>query len=317
MLRATFSSLLLITSLSIGCNNHCDSDSNGSDEKPKGISVLCTTGMIADLVQNIGGEFVQVDTLMGPGVDPHRYIPTARDLDRLQSAKAIFYNGLHLEGKMADIFGTLAKTQKTLAIGEAIAWKPGELRTIEEGTHIPDPHIWFDVQLWAKTIDPVQKLLSELDPAHQADFERNAGKYRQELVALDAEIRKQLEAVPKERRLLATCHDAFGYFGRAYGFEVHGLQGVSTASDSSSAEVRELARLLSNRRIPTIFGETSVPDKGIRAVQSAVKKDANFEIKLSEKLLYSDALGEVGSDAETYIKMVRMNVSTIVGALAQ
>jgi manganese/zinc/iron transport system substrate-binding protein len=279
------------------------------------VEVLATTGMIADAVRAVGGERVQIDTLMGPGVDPHLYLASPRDAARIQQAHLVLYNGLHLEGKMTDIFADRAQHDWTVPVAEAIP--ASELRTPEvgfEGNH--DPHVWFDVRLWMKVVEKVRDTLAEVDPLHADIYQKNAAAYLTQLDALDKEVREKLATVPSERRVLITAHDAFGYFGRAYGLEVKGLQGVSTAGDTSTRDVQDLADLIGTRKIKAVFTETSVPDKGMQTVMQTVRsKFKGFEVRLAEDKLYSDALGTPGSDAETYVGMVRHNVDAIVKAL--
>jgi manganese/zinc/iron transport system substrate-binding protein len=225
----------------------------------------------------------------------------------------VLYNGLHLEGKMTDVFADRAKTQWTVAVAEGLP----DLRQAEEGfegTH--DPHVWFDVRLWMKVVEKVRDTLVEIDPLHADVYRTNAAKYLGQLAALDSDVREKIARIPTERRVLITAHDAFGYFGRAYGFEVKGLQGVSTAGDTSGRDVQDLADLIGTRKIKAVFTETSVPDKGLKAVMEAVRsKHKGFEVRLAEDKLYSDALGTAGSGGETYIGMVRHNVDAIVRAL--
>jgi manganese/zinc/iron transport system substrate-binding protein len=198
----------------------------------------------------------------------------------------------------------------------AVAAGLPDLRPAEEGFDAPDPHVWFDVRLWMKVVERVRDALADLDPAHADQYRANAAGYLQELDALDKEVRETLARVPGERRVLITAHDAFGYFGRAYGFEVRGLQGVSTAGDTSSRDVQELADLIGTRKVRAVFAETSVPDKGMQAVMQAVRsKYKGFEVRLAADKLYSDALGAPGSGGETYAGMVRHNVNAIVKAL--
>ena len=224
----------------------------------------------------------------------------------------ILYNGLHLEGKMGEIFEEMSHRVRTVAVSEKI--DRGELRKGDDELEF-DPHIWFDVQLWSKTVDRVRDALIELDPAHEKDFRANALAYHEKLTQLDAEIRKVIDTLPSEKRVLITAHDAFGYFGRAYGFEVHGLQGVSTASGISTVDVSQLVTLIGKRKIPTIFAETSVPDRSLQSVCEGVKSEWKFEVRLAQTKLFSDALGEPGTSTGTYIGMVRQNVETIVAAL--
>jgi manganese/zinc/iron transport system substrate-binding protein len=292
----------------------------GCQSEPEGsrLRVVATTGMIADAVTRVGGDRVAVTCLMGPGVDPHRYTPTPGDLAALARAKVVVYNGLHLEGKMADV---LAQPRPGVtAVPVAAALDPAtDLRHGDgaDGSH--DPHVWFDVKLWMKCVAAVRDALEAADPAHAAEYRANADAYLTELAALDAEVRSKAEAIPKDRRVLVTSHDAFGYFAVAYGFEVRGLQGVSTAAETTTKDVTELAQFLGTRKIPAVFGETSVPPKGLQAVLDAVKAKYHFDVKLvgGDDALYSDALGEPGTPGDTYTGMVRHNIAVIASALGR
>ena len=311
--------LLTLTVLSAAGMVGCAGGGPPAFEKPP-VRVVCTTTIVADAVQRVGGDRVAGQTVMGRGIDPHRYQPTAGDSVKLESAHLVFFNGLHLEGKMADIFeqGAANNTLRAAAVTRAIP--VGELRQAEEdGPEARDPHVWFDVTLWAKTIDVVRDELSALDPAGADQYRRNADAYRKELAALDAEVRAAIQTIPETKRVLVTSHDAFGYFGRAYGLEVHGLQGVSTASDPSPRDVESLARLLGTRRIPAVFGETSVPPKGLQKVMDVVASTYQFDVTLigGDNALFSDALGEPGGPGGTYPGMVRHNVGVIVRALSK
>lgn len=275
------------------------------------IRVVATTGMVADVVTNVGGVRVQVTTLMGPGVDPHLFVPSEGDVTRLSSADMVFHNGLHLEARMGDVLKKMPGTVRSVAIAEAI--EPARLLAPDgfEGTY--DPHVWFDVALWMTAADRVRDALAERDPAHAETYRSNAGAYRTQLTELDGYVRKQAEAVPASRRVLVTAHDAFGYFGRAYGFEVKGLQGVSTATEAGAADVQELATLIAERKIPAMFVESSVPARAIEAVQEAVRA-RGWEVAIGGEL-FSDALGAQGTPGGTYVGMVRHNIDTIVTAL--
>lgn len=281
------------------------------------VRVLATTTLVADLAARVGGARTKVDTLMGPGVDPHRYQPTASDLHRLREAHLVLFNGLHLEGKMADLFAKSAG--RVRAVGVADALDRAQLRSadIDGGEH--DPHVWFDVKLWAKCVPVVRDALVALDPEGQATYEANAAAYLDELAALDAEVRAEVARVPAARRKLVTSHDAFGYFGRAYGFEVKGLQGVSTASETGIRDRDELARYLGSNRVPAVFTETSVPDEGLKAVLETCRRDYKHDVKLigGDDALYSDALGATGAPTGTYPGMVRHNVKVLVAALRE
>jgi manganese/zinc/iron transport system substrate-binding protein len=279
------------------------------------IRVVVTTTMIADMVQRVGGERVLVDTLMGPGVDPHRYQPTAGDRTKLENAHLVFYNGLHLEGKMADLFAKNSGRYRACAVTAGLA--PADLLPADTDGGEFDPHVWFDVRLWARCIPTVANALAELDPAGRSYYEANAAAYQKELDELDRVIRIELAEVPPAKRKLVTAHDAFRYFGAAYHYEVRGLQGVSTASETSTKDRIELARYLSEHQIPAVFTETSVPDEGLKAVLDTCQRDYGHTVKLigGDGALFSDSLGEPGTPAGTYTGMIRHNVKVIVSAL--
>ena len=285
-----------------------------ANRKPR---VVATTGMVADAARIVGGDRVEVEALMGPGVDPHGYIAEAGDIDKFQQADLVLFNGLDLEGKMEDVLDALAKRGKAVAVTDRLD-RGKDLRTAEagfEGTH--DPHVWFDVTLWSKVVERVADALADLDPNHAAGYRERLAAYLAELKALDAEVRSRIARLPREKRVLITAHDAFHYFGRAYGFDVKGLQGVSTASGTSTRDRQELVELIGTKKIRAIFAETSVNPKGLRGVQEDVKSRYDFDVKLADAKLYSDALGEPGSGAESYLGMVRHNVGAIVAALSE
>jgi manganese/zinc/iron transport system substrate-binding protein len=285
------------------------------DGKPP-VQVVCTTTIVADVAQRVGGDRVSVQTLMGAGVDPHKYLPLPSDRAKLEAAHLVFFNGLHLEGKMTDLFEKANGRIRGFAVTRDIP--PGDLRAAEPGTEIQhDPHVWFDVRLWMKTVGCVRDELTALDRAGAETYARNADAYLTELAALDSEIREKINRIPKEQRILVTSHDAFGYFGRAYGFDVRGLQGVSTASETNTPDRQKLAEFLGSKRVPAVFTETSVPPEGLQAVLETTRRDWKHEVKLvgGDDALFSDALGEPGTPGGTYAGMVRHNVDTIVKAL--
>lgn len=275
------------------------------------LGVVTTIGMIRDVVENVGGQHVRVVGLMGPGVDPHLYKASEGDVRRLFRAEAVFYGGLHLEARMGEVLEEMGGRTRVRAVTDAIPrdilMAPPEFK----GAH--DPHVWFDVRLWAMTVDVVARALAEADPAHAADFQANAQRYRAELAELDRYVRAQAQRVPAERRVLITAHDAFNYFGRAYGFQVRGLQGISTASEAGTADVQALAAFIATRRIPAVFVESSIPRRTIEAVQEAVRA-RGYDVRIGGSL-FSDAMGNPGTPEGTYIGMVRHNIDTIVGAL--
>jgi manganese/zinc/iron transport system substrate-binding protein len=284
------------------------------DLSARQIRVVATTGMIADAVREVGGERVEVTAMMGPGVDPHLYRATAGDVSRMRRADIIFYNGLHLEGRLGELFEQMERRGiPILAIARAVDAQALIVSADFPGNY--DPHIWFDVSLWQHTVSLVAEALSGMDPGHTDLYQANAERYTAELTELHEYVRDQARRVPEERRVLVTAHDAFGYFGRAYGFEVRGLQGISTAAEAGTADVQNLAAFIAERRIPAIFVETSVSPRHIEAVRAAVRA-RGFDVRIGGDL-YSDAMGSPGSGADNYIGMVRHNIDTIVSSLLE
>lgn len=275
------------------------------------LPVVATTGMIADIARNVGGEHVRVIGLMGPGIDPHLYKASEGDVRRLWRARIIFYNGLHLEARMAEVLEHMDARTPTVAVTDPI--DRARLLAPAQFQGAFDPHVWFDVAYWIAATEAVRLGLSEVDPANAPQYTANAAAYVAKLGALDEYVRRRAAEVPPERRVLVTAHDAFNYFGRAYGFEVRGLQGISTASEAGTADVQELADLIATRRIPAVFVESSIPQRTIEAVQAAVRS-RGFDVRIGGQL-FSDAMGTPGTPEGTYIGMVRHNIDTIVGAL--
>jgi manganese/zinc/iron transport system substrate-binding protein len=277
------------------------------------LRVVATIGMISDVAARIGGDEVYVQGLMGPGVDPHLYKARAGDVRRLTRAELVLYNGLHLEAAMGEVLAELGSRQRTVAVTEWI--DRAELMTLEGYPGSFDPHVWFDVQLWKQAARRIGHALSEADPANAGAYAARTEAYAAELDGLDAWVRERIESVPPARRVLITAHDAFGYFGRAYGLEVLALQGISTASEAGTGDVQRLAAEIERRRIPALFLETSIPPRTIRSVIAAVRA-RGFDVAAGGEL-FSDALGDAGTAEGTYIGMVRHNVETIVNALSQ
>lgn len=297
--------LLLILG-ACGGNNETASDTGEAT-----LNIVTTTGMITDIAQNIAGDHAQVDGLMGAGIDPHLYVASESDVTLLQEANIIFHNGLFLEAQMETIFEQLAERKTVVAVAGSI--DEGELLPWEAYEDAFDPHIWFDVTLWMRAAETVRDTLIEVDPDNATDYEANATAYLETLTALDGYVREQAERVPAEQRILVTAHDAFHYFGRAYGFDVRGLQGISTASEAGTADVQALADFIVEQQLPAIFVESSVPVRTIEALQAAVEAKG-FEVAIGGEL-FSDAMGNPGTPEGTYNGMVRHNVDTIVGAL--
>jgi manganese/zinc/iron transport system substrate-binding protein len=292
----------------------CES-SGGESDLPiaeRTINVVTTTGMIADAAINVGGERVQVQSLMGPGVDPHLYKASENDVQTLQGADIVFYNGLHLEAQMGEVLERMNDFGiRTVVVTDKI--DPSVLLAPPEFAGNYDPHVWFDVTLWMKAAEQIKEALIEADPTNQAVYEANAEAYLGELQELHEYVLRQAEGIPAEQRVLITAHDAFNYFGRAYGFEVRGLQGISTEAQAGTADVQALADFIVERQIPAVFVESSVPQRNVEAVQAAVQS-RGFDVKIGGSL-FSDAMGTAGTPEGTYVGMVRHNIDTIVAAL--
>lgn len=290
-----------------GCGKNDDASSGNAGK----LAVVATTGMIADAVKNIAGETVTVHGLMGPGVDPHLYKATKGDIDRLNNADIIFYNGLNLEAKMTEIFRQMESSKTTVPIGDVV---PDSLRRhpAQFQGH-PDPHIWFDVSLWESAVQQVSMTLIGRDSSKMDMYCKNATAYLDSLDALHHWVKQQIALIPEDQRILVTAHDAFGYFGRAYGIEVEGLQGISTVTEAGLYDVTHMIDLLVERKIKAVFVESSVPRKSIEAVVEGCRSRGH-EIVIGGEL-FSDAMGQAGTPEGTYLGMVRHNVNAIVKAL--
>jgi manganese/zinc/iron transport system substrate-binding protein len=276
------------------------------------IRAVATVGMVADIVKNIGGDRVAVTTLMGPGVDPHLYKPSLGDVRALDQSDVIFFGGLHLEGRMVELFEKMnASGYRTIEVSAQI--DPALLRKPAEFEGSYDPHIWFDVTLWQRAADRVEAALIELDPASRELYASNADAYQARLDALHAYVEREAAKIPAQSRVLITAHDAFGYFGARYGFDVRGIQGSSTATEASASDVRELAQFIADRKIKAIFVESSVPAGTVQAVRAAVRA-RGWDVTVGGEL-FADAMGAAGTPEGTYEGMVRHNIDTIVGAL--
>ena len=296
----------------LGAAIGCGADDRDPAPTVTELRVVGTTTIVADLVRTIGGPDVVVESLMGPGIDPHLYKPSAGDVRKMASANAVFYNGLHLEGKMTEVFEQMSgRGVPTVAVAECVPEE--ELLGVQGYSGLYDPHVWFDVQLWTRAAACARDQLGTLDPAHAADYLERGNAYIDALQELHQWVITRIQQVPSEARVLVTAHDAFSYFGRAYGVEVRGLLGVSTAAEAGAADVQELAEFIAERRIPAVFVESSVPPRYVEALQQAVQA-RGFDVDIGGSL-YSDALGNPDSPEATYIGTVRSNVDTIVNAL--
>ncbi|MCA9230209.1 MAG: zinc ABC transporter substrate-binding protein [Planctomycetales bacterium] len=315
--------LLLSSAILAGCNN-ADNHSVSTDEAGSAsrgftghypIQIVCTIGQVAEMVAQIGGEHVHVDALMGPGVDPHLYRPISSDVSKLSKADAIFFNGLHLEGRMSDLFVQMARNKATFAVTEGLQSRSdSRLREPPEFEGMFDPHVWHDVKLWADCVADVAKMLSEFDPSHANDYQENANAYADQLNKLDQFCKDEIAKIPENRRVLVTAHDAFGYFGKAYGLDVFGLKGISTDSEKDIAHQETIQNMIIQRKIPAVFVESAIAPRTVEALVEPCR-DAGHDLKIGGEL-YADALGPAGTDESSYLGMIRHNVKTIVQALS-
>lgn len=298
-------SILALTFALVGCRQDEIVESDG-------INIVATTTMLTDLIETIGGEHVQVTGLMGPGIDPHGYQASASDVNAMYEAQIVAYNGMDLEGQMGQVFSELENIDKTVFALENIM-EADEMLDSEEETMAYDPHIWFSVPLWARASEYIADSLAEYDPEQANDYLENHTNYEKKLMELDAYIRSRVEEVPENSRYLVTAHDAFQYFGDEYGFEVVGLQGLNTQTEAGTRDVSNLASFIVENEIKAIFIETSVPTRTIESLQEAVQQ-RGWAVEIGGEL-HSDSLGDASQNAETYIKMYRQNIDTIVDAL--
>jgi len=276
------------------------------------LNIVTTTTMITDLVTNIGGDKVQVQGLMGSGVDPHLYKASEGDVSKLFDADIVFYNGLHLEGKLEEVFEKMEHQRRTTIAISTIIDK-STLISSENFASNFDPHIWFDINNWKQCAAFVAEQLIAIDPQNKVTYGANAAVFLEKLTALEIAIKKEITSLAKEKRILVTAHDAFNYFGKAYDFEVVGLQGLSTATEAGVQDVQKIAAYIMDHKVKAIFVESSVPKRTIEALQAAVRSKGH-EVHIGGTL-YSDALGHAGTVEGTYAGMFAYNVKTIVTAL--
>ena len=304
----------------------CDAASDVSDASAKlalapvdrgsgrPLRVVATTSQITDAVRRVGGDRVETHGLMGPGVDPHLYRASESDITRLESADAVFWNGLHLEAGMSGVLERLGdlgvySIRVTDDIDRDHLLAPPEF----QGAY--DPHIWFDLGLWTTVVASIRDALIAMDPDGVGVYQANAAAYIAQIEELDEYVKSRALEVEEHVRVIVTAHDAFNYFANRYGMAVRGLQGISTESEASTADVQELARFISELGIPAVFIESSVPDQGVQAVIEAVAARGHTVVIGGE--IFSDAMGQEGTEEGTYLGMIRHNIDTIVEALAK
>lgn len=302
--------LVLVVAMVISA---CTSDkgNNGKSQQGDKINVVTTIAQIAEPLSIIGGDKVEVTSLMGPGVDPHLYNATQGDIKKLESSDAVFYSGLHLEANMTKVFEEIGKSKPVLGIGDSIA---ADQLLKDEGGAI-DPHIWFDIDLWQQALENATSKLKQMSAENADYFEANKEKYFEELQKLKNESKEKLSQIPKDKRILVTAHDAFGYFGRLQDVEVVGLQGLSTEDEIGLTDIEDTIKIILDHKVPAVFIESSINPASINAVIEGAKKQG-LDIKLGGEL-FSDAMGEEGTPEGTYIGMYRHNVETIYKALSE
>lgn len=298
--------LLILTS----CSNELEGQGdNVNDGK---ISILSTTTMLNDMANVIGGDLVDAQSLVGPGVDPHTYQASAGDVETMTDADVVIYNGYNLEAKMTEIFASLKDQDKNVICVED-ALDSADILADPENPSADDPHIWNDVQLWIQVGEHVAERLGEIDPDNKDVYAQNMADYKAELEEIEEYVIERTNEIPEDQRILVTAHDAFGYFNSAYGYTVRGLQGISTETEAGTSDVSELADFIVENKLKAIFVESAVTPKTIEALQAAVK-DKGHDVAIGGTL-YADSLGDEKSGTETYLKTLKHNIDTIANAL--
>lgn len=308
----TIATALFAALVAAGCGGGGAGTAQASDVADRKVRVVATTNFVADLAEQIGGERADVEALMGPGVDPHLYKASAGDVETLSEADVIYYGGLELEGRMTDLFVELASERKTVPVTKDIPEE--ELTEPDQFDGKYDPHVWFDVDKWKIAATTVADTYKDLDPEHADEYDERLAAYQKELDELGAYVEKRVAEVPERSRVLVTSHDAFGYFGERYGFDVVAIQGVSTATEATTADIKRVAGIIADRDVKAVFVESSVPRQTIDSVLDAAR-ERGHEAKVGGEL-FADAAGEKGTPEGTYIGMVRHNIDLIADNLA-
>lgn len=276
------------------------------------LRIVTTTGMIGDLVKNVVGGRAEVEVLMGSGTDPHLYKPSRYDLVALSNADIIFFNGLHLEGKLSKILLTMDQADKrSVAVVEKAQEKITDQFILTKDGY--DPHLWMDVSAWLVVLSVIEDVLMARDPTNCEFYKNNAQKYREKLVKLDQYAKDVLSSIPERQRILITAHDAFGYLSRAYGIKVRAIQGMSTESEAGLYQIEKLVRFVVDQKVSAIFVESSVSQKNVRALIEGARANGHNLAIGGE--LFSDAMGPEGTYQGTYIGMIDHNLTTIAQAL--
>jgi len=313
-MRPSFA-LISILAISAACNKTKENEITTSTDttNTKGIRILATTTIIADTLRSILPDIFTVESLMGPGVDPHLYRAKASDLSRLQRADLIVYNGLHLEGKLAEILDRQRKTKRAIAMSEGLP--PDSLRYVglnAKASKTADPHIWFDVSLWSSATQKIADRIAKRFSQHGNTIKSKSTRFLQTLNQLDSWTTSQIQKIPKKKRILVTAHDAFGYFGNRYGLRVVGVQGLSTSSEAGLADINRIVNIIKNNNVPTVFIESSVNPKQLKSIQQRLES-TGYQVAMGA-ILYSDALGN-DNNSDSYIEMIKLNTTRIVDGL--
>lgn len=273
--------------------------------------VVTTIGMLGDIVQTVGGDCIEVEVMMGPGIDPHLYKASASDVKTLQNADIIFYSGLHLEGQLGEVFEGLQNKRPVIAVAERAVSDEDIIKT--DDTYGVDPHVWMNASLWAQTVDVIAEELSTLKPDCTEAIAERANAYKPQLEALHSWTQESIATIPEEQRILVTAHDAFSYYSQAYGIDVAGIQGISTEAEAAIADIRDTVDTIVERTVPAIFVESTINPRAIEAVKQAAE-DRGHTVEVGGQL-FSDAMGEAGTANGTYIGMIYSNTETITEAL--
>lgn len=313
--HANFAILVSAIFLAAGCRAKSDSETSDAPSKASQatfsgehpINVVGTVGMVCDLVRSVGGDHVKVTQICGSGVDPHSFSPSSEDVKLISKADIVFYNGLMLEGKMGQVLKTVGRRKPVVAVAEAL--DPSVLLKPDEFEGHFDPHVWMDVSAWANCVNVIAQRLGKFDPQHADEYLANAADLKEELDSLHEYAKRVLSSVPEDRRILITSHDAFNYFGRAYGLDVRGVQGISTESEAGIQRINELVDLLVEKKVQAVFTETSVDPSMIEALIEGAR-NRGHEVTSGQKL-FSDAMGADGTYRGTYIGMLDHNITTV------
>jgi manganese/zinc/iron transport system substrate-binding protein len=309
-------SILLLLGCCAGCNNTvpATSPAPGPAAVYQGrypVRAVATVGMVGDVVRNVGGDKIEVTQIMGPGVDPHLYKATRDDVQAIMNGDIVFYSGLMLEGKMIDSLVKVARSKPVYAVTELI--DEANLLEPDDFQGHYDPHVWMDVSAWSKCVDSAAKALGEFDPKNAETYQSNARDYSAQLAKLHEYGLKSIASIPEGSRVLITSHDAFNYFGRAYGLEVQGVQGISTESEAGLQRINDLVDLIVKKNVKAVFVESSVPRKNIEALVDGAKSRGH-EVSIGGEL-FSDAMGEAGTYEGTYVGMLDHNITLVTRSL--